>query len=75
MLSTLIVLFLITGSTLAGDVLNKADIEEIEKEMSREVEEEFAGKEHQDELAILKKQFSAAHTGNETYIYQHSYRT
>ncbi|GMT06523.1 hypothetical protein PENTCL1PPCAC_30258, partial [Pristionchus entomophagus] len=69
MISSLFLIFLIVGSSLAGpDVLNKADIEKIEKEMSREVEEEFSGKELRDELELLKKDFAAAHPGNVTYF-------
>ncbi|GMR60378.1 hypothetical protein PMAYCL1PPCAC_30573, partial [Pristionchus mayeri] len=64
---SLFFLCLLAGSSIADpDALNK--IESIEEEMSKEVEEEFAGKEHQDELELLRKQFAAAHSGNETYI-------
>ncbi|GMT07112.1 hypothetical protein PENTCL1PPCAC_29286, partial [Pristionchus entomophagus] len=66
--SALFLLSLIAASACTGDALSKRALDKIEKEMSREVEEEFAGKEHQDELALLKKAFAAAHTGNETYI-------
>ncbi|GMR49284.1 hypothetical protein PMAYCL1PPCAC_19479, partial [Pristionchus mayeri] len=50
------------------EVVKKADLVKIEKEMSREVEEEFSGKEQKEELELLKKQFAAAHSSNETYI-------
>ncbi|KAF8356206.1 hypothetical protein PRIPAC_97829 [Pristionchus pacificus] len=53
---------------ILNDEVNKDDVESIEKEMSREVEEEFSDKEHQDELSLLKKQFASAHSDNETYI-------
>lgn len=68
MKSTLIFLSLIIGSALAAGIDLFKKIEKIEKEMSREVEEEYADKEHEDELDLLKKQFAAALTRNETFI-------
>ncbi|GMT06022.1 hypothetical protein PENTCL1PPCAC_28196, partial [Pristionchus entomophagus] len=69
MLSYFFLLSLTFGSTIAGlHVLNRIDIENIKKVMSREVEEEFSGRKNQEELKCLKEQFAESHNGNEEYF-------
>ncbi|KAF8354285.1 hypothetical protein PRIPAC_95908 [Pristionchus pacificus] len=63
MLPTLIVLL-----SLAVSVLASESADNVAKELSREVQEEFSGRDYRDELEFLKKQFSSTHPRNDTLI-------
>ncbi|KAF8355958.1 hypothetical protein PRIPAC_97581 [Pristionchus pacificus] len=58
----------VVASLADHDPINKHGVNEIEKKMSREVEDEFSGTANQDELEVLKRQYSSSHAVNQTLI-------
>lgn len=68
MLLAIVPLLAVCASSLADQDIQPIEVIEIEKELSREVEEEFAGKANHDELGLLKKQFASSHFGNATSL-------